>query len=31
MNLAIWFLGLFVLGIISMILCLWFLKACEKI
>jgi hypothetical protein len=31
MNLATWLPGMFVLGIVSMVLCLWFLDACEKI
>lgn len=31
MNLAIWLPGMFFLGIGSMVLCLLFLDACEKI
>ena len=31
MNLAIWFLGMFILGLLLMELCFLFLKACEKI
>jgi hypothetical protein len=31
MNLATWLPGMFLLGIISMGLCLLFLKGCEKI
>jgi hypothetical protein len=31
MNLEIWLPAMFTLGIVSMLLCLLFLKACEKI
>ncbi len=31
MNLATWLPGMFILGIVSMGLCLLFLKGCEKI
>ena len=31
MNLAIWLPSLFLLGIVLMVLCILFLKACEKI
>lgn len=31
MNLVIWFLEMFFLGIGAMILCYLFIKACEKI
>jgi hypothetical protein len=31
MNLEIWLPAMFALGIVSMLLCLLFLKACEKI
>jgi len=31
MNLEIWFLSMFLLGIVSMGLCFLFMKACEKI
>jgi hypothetical protein len=31
MNLILWMTGMFVLGLISMELCLLFVKGCEKI
>jgi hypothetical protein len=31
MNLAIWLPALFILGIVSMGLCLWFIELCDKI
>lgn len=31
MNLETWLPGMFILGVLSMGLCLLFLKACEKI
>ncbi len=31
MNLEIWMIAMFLLGIVSMGLCFLFLKACEKI
>lgn len=31
MNLATWLPGMFILGIVSMVLCFLFLEACEKI
>lgn len=31
MNLAIWLPGMFVLGVLLMVLCVLFLDACEKI
>jgi len=31
MNLAIWLPGMFLLGIVGMVVCLLFLDGCEKI
>jgi hypothetical protein len=31
MNLVLWFLAMFVLGLVSMGLCYWFMGACENI
>ncbi len=31
MNLATWLPGMFFLGVVSMLLCMLFLKGCEKI
>jgi hypothetical protein len=31
MTLILWLLSMFLLGLVAMGLCLWFLKACEKI
>jgi hypothetical protein len=30
-NVAVWLIAMFVLGLVSMALCVLFLKACEKI
>jgi hypothetical protein len=31
MNLAAWLPGMFLLGVVGMVLCYWFLRGCEKI
>ena len=31
MNLLLWIPGMFFLGLALMAICLWFVKACEKI
>jgi len=31
MNLETWLPGMFLLGVLGMVLCFWFLDACEKI
>ena len=31
MNLVLWFLAMFVLGLVSLGLCYWFMEGCENI
>jgi len=31
MSIAFWLVGMFLLGLVAMGLCYWFMKGCEKI